>query len=207
MADALSRSSEFSLTFVSSMVQILNLVLLTALELHELRKLLKESFHHNASSKDKAVFISLFKCWCHNPVATISFCLLAQAYEVAFALIKKFEIELDVTVGFLMQVDKLVQLLESPAFVHLRLQLLDVNSPRQKSLLKSLYGLLMILPQSEAYQTLNDRLATVCSLKEHMEIEETDANIDVITTSNEDLLIKRFDEIRQLHYPHGIISQ
>lgn len=42
--------------------------------------------------------------------------------------------------GFLMQVDKLVQLLESPIFVLLRLQLLDQSAPYQPALLKSLYG-------------------------------------------------------------------
>lgn len=38
------------------------------------------------------------------------------------------------------QVDKLVQLLESPVFVLLRLQLLDAAQPFQPALLKSLYG-------------------------------------------------------------------
>ena len=46
-----------------------------------------------------------------------------------------------------MQIDKLVQLLESPIFVHLRLQLLDVHAPSHPDLLRSLYGLLMLLPQ------------------------------------------------------------
>lgn len=45
------------------------------------------------------------------------------------------------------QIDKLVQLLESPIFLHLRLQLLDVDSPSYPALLKSLYGILMLLPQ------------------------------------------------------------
>lgn len=45
------------------------------------------------------------------------------------------------------QVDKLVQLLESPIFLRLRLQLLDVDSPSYPALLKSLYGILMLLPQ------------------------------------------------------------
>lgn len=46
-----------------------------------------------------------------------------------------------------LKVDKLVQLLESPIFLHLRLQLLDVDSPSYPALLKSLYGILMLLPQ------------------------------------------------------------
>ena len=40
-----------------------------------------------------------------------------------------------------------MQLLESPIFLRLRLQLLDVDSPSYPALLKSLYGILMLLPQ------------------------------------------------------------
>ena len=47
-----------------------------------------------------------------------------------------------------MQIDKLVQLLESPIFLHLRLQLLDVEAPYHVALLKSCYGILMLLPGS-----------------------------------------------------------
>lgn len=98
------------------------------------------------------------------------------------------------TVDFLMEVDKLVQLIESPIFTcefetdvdflrffphmssclhphlnnvslyflscpDLRLQLLDVeNNPY---LIKALYGLLMLLPQSQAFQLLSHRLRCV----------------------------------------------
>ena len=60
--------------------------------------------------------------------------------------------------------DKLVQLLESPIFVHLRLQLLDRSHPQHEALMKSLYGLLMLLPQTTAYKTLYNRLTAVSSL-------------------------------------------
>jgi len=169
----------FSLEFVSTMVQTLNLILLTASELHGLRGLLAKAFDRSTPAESKFIkkenrnandlFDTLFKCWCHSPVATFSFCLLARAYEVAFDLVQKFS-ELDVSVGFLMQIDKLVQLLESPVFVHLRLQLLDVESPHHAPLLKSCYGLLMLLPQSDAFRSLNDRLTTVCNLRDNLGI-------------------------------------
>ena len=59
-----------------------------------------------------------------------------------------------------MQIDKLIQLLESPIFIQLRLHLLETYSASHADLLKSLYGLLMLLPQSQAYKTLSDRLVT-----------------------------------------------
>ena len=155
------------LEFASIMVQTLNLILLTALELTGLRRVLKNSFQATASPEDRAVFTALFNCWSHNPVATLSLCLLAQAYGLASALVQKFA-EVEITVGFLMQIDKLVQLLESPIFIQLRLQLLEVDAAYHPALLKSLYGLLMLLPQSTAFRTLSDRLATVSSLQQHL---------------------------------------
>ena len=67
-----------------------------------------------------------------------------------------------------MQIDKLVHLLESPIFTHLRLQLLNVEAPFHASLLKSIYGILMCLPQGDAFRLLNERLTTVCNLRENL---------------------------------------
>ena len=64
----------------------------------------------------------------------------------------------------LLQAEKLVQLIESPVFIHLRLQLLNAGSASLPPLLRSLYGLLMLLPQSDAYQLLQQRLNGVMPL-------------------------------------------
>jgi vacuole morphology and inheritance protein 14 len=169
--------------FLSTLVQTLNLILLTAPELAPLRNTLKDCFQPNASESDQTVFLTLFRCWCHNPVATFSLCLLAQSYDLSASLVTKFA-EVDITVGLLMQIDKLVQLLESPIFVRLRLQLLDVSSNFHPDLLKSLYGLLMLLPQSQAYKTLSDRLSTVSSLKLHLSLSPSPTANAKVTTSN-----------------------
>ena len=52
---------------------------------------------------------------------------------------------IEVTVEFLTEIDKLVQLIESPIFTFLRLQLLDPN--HNFYLIRALYGILMLLPQ------------------------------------------------------------
>ena len=129
----------------------------------------------------------------------MSLCLLAQAYELASVLVQKFA-EVEITVGFLMQIDKLVQLLESPIFVQLRLQLLEVDAPYHPSLLKSLYGLLMFLPQSTAFRTLKDRLATVSSLQQHLGRAATSAGSGkkVKADDYQDLL-RHFEDVQQRH--------
>jgi vacuole morphology and inheritance protein 14 len=140
------------LDFISVMVQTLNLILLTSSELFEFRSLLKQSL---LTDEGRERFISIYKAWCHNPVATFSLCLMAQCYELGSALVFHFA-NIEVTVPFMMQIDKLVQLIESPIFIHLRLQLLEPQ--RYPFLLKSLYGLMMLLPQSSAFSYLKTRL-------------------------------------------------
>jgi len=90
--------------------------------------------------------------------------------------------ELEMTVNILIQIDKLVQLLESPVFTcralarslqghpcygpltipDLRLQLLEPE--KYPHLYKCLYGLLMLLPQSSAFAALKNRLNSVSSI-------------------------------------------
>lgn len=69
-----------------------------------------------------------------------------------------------ITVALLMQLDRTVQLLESPCFLQLRLHLCQPSHPGHSHLLRALYGILMALPQSTAFHTLRDRLTSVTSL-------------------------------------------
>ncbi|KAL1891821.1 hypothetical protein Sste5346_007363 [Sporothrix stenoceras] len=83
---------EEDVEFASIMVQNLNNNLLTAPELADLRKRLR-----NLETKDgQTFFVALFRSWCYNAVATFSLCLLAQAYEQAYNLLQIFA-ELEMT--------------------------------------------------------------------------------------------------------------
>ena len=155
LADCIEKDEDIE--FASIMVQNLNNNLITAPELADLRKRLR-----NLETKDgQMFFVALFRSWCHNAVATFSLCLLAQAYEQAYNLLQIFA-ELEMTVNMLIQIDKLVQLLESPVFTYLRLQLLEPD--RYPYLYKCLYGLLMLLPQSSAFGALKNRLNSVSAI-------------------------------------------
>ncbi|MCJ1309995.1 hypothetical protein MMC25_003656 [Agyrium rufum] len=155
LADCLEKDEDVE--FASIMVQNLNNNLITAPELAEVRKRLR-----NLETKDGATFfVALFRAWCHNAVATFSLCLLAQAYEQAYNLLLIFA-DLEMTVNMLIQIDKLVQLLESPVFTYLRLQLLEPE--KYPHLYKCLYGVLMLLPQSSAFAALKNRLNSVSAI-------------------------------------------
>ncbi|PIA26692.1 hypothetical protein AQUCO_09100085v1 [Aquilegia coerulea] len=83
----------------------------------------------------------------------------SMAYQHASSVIQSL-VEEDINVKFLVQLDKLIRLLETPIFSYLRLQLLEPG--RYIWLLKALYGLLMLLPQqSAAFKILQTRLRTV----------------------------------------------
>ncbi|XP_058732506.1 protein VAC14 homolog [Vicia villosa] len=147
---------ESDLDFASIMVQALNLILLTSSELSEIRVLLKQTLV-NPAGRD--LYVSLYASWCHSPTAIISLCFLAQTYQHASTVIQSLSEE-DINVKFLVQLDKLIRLLETPVFAYLRLQLLEPG--RYTWLFKALYGLLMLLPQqSAAFKILKTRLKAV----------------------------------------------
>ena len=109
------------------------------------------------------------------------YCTYPLSYRIK-RLIIPHSAELEITVQLLVQIDKLVQLIESPVFTctcylwaimplvlmaerhraDLRLQLLEPD--KYPHLYKCLYGLLMLLPQSSAFYSLRNRLNAVSSL-------------------------------------------
>ncbi|KFD57052.1 hypothetical protein M513_01937 [Trichuris suis] len=101
------------------------------------------------------LFTCLYRCWAYQPIALLALCLISRSYNHAAALVQSF-CELEVDCQLLVEIDKLIQLLETPIFSYLRLHLLD---PRyQQPLAAVLYGLLMLLPQTEAFHLLRRRL-------------------------------------------------
>uniref|UniRef100_A0A671PUJ7 Protein VAC14 homolog n=1 Tax=Sinocyclocheilus anshuiensis TaxID=1608454 RepID=A0A671PUJ7_9TELE len=190
MADILLKEED--LKFASTMVQTLNTILLTSAELFQLRNQLKDL----RTQESCALFCCLYRSWCHNPVATVSLCFLTQNYRHAYDLIQKFG-DLEVTVDFLMEVDKLVQLIESPIFTYLRLQLLDVE--HNPYLIKALYGLLMLLPQSQAFKLLSHRLSfLVLSKQEDPKAPVKDKRLAQPHIDYSELL-QHFDRVQSKH--------
>ncbi|KAF0293740.1 Protein VAC14 [Amphibalanus amphitrite] len=155
---ATSLRSNTNLDFVSLMIRQLNTILLTSAELYELRTELRLL----TTEESRGLFVELYRTWCLNPIATISLCLLTQNYEHALAVVKCLPSSsgsIEVTVDYLTELDRLVQLLETPIFTYLRLQLLEPWL--YPELLDTLYGLLMTLPQTEAFTVLRRRLDCV----------------------------------------------
>ncbi|KAI3453176.1 hypothetical protein Pfo_009839 [Paulownia fortunei] len=173
---------ESDLDFASIMVQALNLILLTSSELANLRDLLKNPCSMLLQKTYSSLYMHHALCLMISCVIVLSLCvvisslfffsnvalclcslvgIIIQTYQHASSVIQSL-VEEDINVKFLVQLDKLIHLLETPTFAYLRLQLLEPG--RYIWLLKALYGLLMLLPQqSVAFKILRTRLKTVPS--------------------------------------------
>ncbi|KAI4468980.1 tax1 binding protein-related [Holotrichia oblita] len=204
--------NEPNLKFASLMVEHLNFILLTSSELFDMRTKLK-----NLDSPESCtLFCCLYETWCHNPVATVALCLLTQCYNHVCDLIMLFLGEdidlnfkfknktnsgnLEVTKTLLTEIDKLVRLIESPIFAYLRLELLKV--PADECLVRALYGLLMLLPQTEAFAILKTRLSCIPSLHLHCDKRnQTEIKPVPARMSNIDFpkLLERFKSVQENH--------
>ncbi|XP_049544811.1 protein VAC14 homolog isoform X2 [Anopheles darlingi] len=142
----------------TTMVRTLNMILLTTSDLFDLRNMLRDIRNQQSAS----LFDCLYRCWAHCPVSTLSLCLLAQCYQHALEIVNLFA-SMEITVDFLVEVDKMVQLIESPIFTSLRLTLITHSNENADAqhLSRALYGILMLLPQTEAFHLLNNRLQCV----------------------------------------------
>ena len=144
--------------FVASLVTNLNMILLTSPDLLPLRNILKRGLEDEQA---KELFTGLYHCWAYNSISLVSLCLLSRAYEHAYKLMRVFG-DMELTVSMLVQIDKLIQLLESPVFTYIRMALLEPEE--NPFLVKTLFGLLMLLPQSNAFDDLHKRLKSVNTL-------------------------------------------
>ena len=174
------------LIFVQNIVRLMNLILLTSEELYPLREMMKQCSQHgkhasnnSINMESRQIFEILYKTWCVSPISLVSLCLLSQEYELGIKLINQFKTNVlfHKSVQFLVEVDELVHLLESPIFVHLRLQLLLYNSVKisknelynksyeiqqeWKLLFRIFNDLLTLLPDSDAYYQLKTRIETI----------------------------------------------
>ncbi|KAI6202770.1 hypothetical protein M3Y94_00478900 [Aphelenchoides besseyi] len=172
--------------FLSRIVAMLNRILLTASELFRLRIQLKNPDENGVSG----LFVCLYKSWCAQPICLLSLCLLSQNYEHAVDLASRLS-ELDLTVDILTELDRLIQLIESPILAYVRMDLLSAE--HQRSLASVLSALLMLLPQTEAFNTLHKRLQVI----PHLQIISNSNKKSKSTTLDFKRLLAHFDQVTE----------
>ncbi|QPG77374.1 hypothetical protein FOA43_004787 [Brettanomyces nanus] len=186
---------ESNLSFVSIVIQILNNNLIIAPELQKLRRKL-------INGESKELFEDLFTCWSLNSPSLLCLTLLTSKYKLSWQIVSQMA-NYDISLSILIQLDLLIQLLESPVFAKLRLDLLN---PRENLyLFKCLYGLLMLLPQSNSFKVLQNRLSAIAPIA-NLPLEEGKSKVKkgLPDSSNSEKLLmafnksqKRLDEYKQ----------
>lgn len=131
------------LSFVQDMIETLTFAIASAPFYKALRAKLFGSVPTDFAKDKEELFLHLYNSWSINPISTLILCLLSQKYELAYNLISRLTDELDSKK--LIQLGTLVQLIESPSFVNIRVQMMKQNT-KSKYLLKTMQGILMILP-------------------------------------------------------------
>jgi Vacuolar protein 14 C-terminal Fig4p binding len=206
-------SQEFlspDLVFVSSFIQQMSNVLLVTNETNGLRELLRDCIGKQSNSeRDKRrvkLFHILLHSFAHNLMASTALCLWAGAYRSATYFLQNIH-PLDIHLIFLLELDRLVELLERPLFRHLHLRMLEADDdPKAEGsgsmLFRILALLLMIVPQSTCYYVLRDRLMSLsrfrhCTLRKSLQITFSDEELEGHQSAW--IYASHVTEVRQLH--------
>jgi hypothetical protein len=107
------------LKFVSAFIQNLNHVTFHTEEARDLREALKDCIASQTSTEESSrrsrLFHILLHSFSHNIAATLSLCLWAGAYRTAFLGLNMIN-PLDINLIFLLEIDRLIEMLERPIF-------------------------------------------------------------------------------------------
>lgn len=90
IADVLLKFDDIE--FISSMINILDIFLLSYKETEELRNLLRKLIRKNTRSSSNNVkdfFLKLYTTWCFNPISLLILCIISEHFELSYNLILK----------------------------------------------------------------------------------------------------------------------
>ena len=203
-----TRDLSGDLEFVSSFVQQMNHVFLNTEEAKGLRELLKDCVStkkgNESTHRKKQLFHILLHSFSHNLAATLSLCLWGGAYRTASTFLRHID-PLDIGLILLVEIDKLVEMLERPLFrfLHVRLLECDGNPGSECSgymLFRTLKSLLMLVPQSTCYRILRDRLVSISRFRQSA-LEKVNVQVkedDTLRKVSESF-VSRVLEVRRLH--------
>ncbi|RNF26970.1 HEAT repeat-containing protein [Trypanosoma conorhini] len=134
--------------FLEKVVITLSTMVLTSREFLPLREILNRGV---GDERARTTLVGMYPCWRYNTVAALSLCLLSRAYEHAFQLIQ-FMGSLEMSAAALLQLERLVRLIESPIFAYIRISLMEPS--RCLPLVRTLFSMQLILPQGSPQQSL-----------------------------------------------------
>ena len=134
--------------------------------LHEEKVLkeVKEYFTQLQSNEDvKEFFTKMFSVLCYTPISALMFCIIAGYFELSFNVLLNFG---NVTLGgdYVAQFGIIINYIENHIANDLRMKLLEPLN--NIDLVRTLYGILLILPQGVEYDMLSNRMKGIETLIE-----------------------------------------
>ena len=180
-ANALNDIKNFS--FVSKMIHHLNEYLMRDPKAINFRKSL---INNDNEEKYNDLFIKMYNIWSVNSISLLIFCVITEHFELAYNIILNL-VNVQLDSDYYIHLAALVQLLESELYDYIRIRLLEPSS--NIYLVRTLYGILMLLPQGQAFNVLSNRMSNVQTL---FEIENGFENIKEKDNQEE---IKKFIDI------------
>ena len=138
--------------FVMRMINLLNKFLITEDDANEIRIILNK---YGNEGKNEIFFEKLFTLWSFNPFCTLILVLLSNSFELGYALIEEIS-QMKLKHEDYIELSQVVQVFESSIFNNVRIKLINPN--KCKDLIKTLYSILLLLPQGKAFDALSCRL-------------------------------------------------
>jgi hypothetical protein len=161
--------------FIYQMAGYLNNYLITTPRAEELRNYLIE-YGKEKNKNNRPFYEKLYKILAYNPMCLLVFCTVTEYYELSWHLILNL-IKTKFDDDYYIYLSEFVLLMENSQSNHIRMLLLY---PQQNIYLtKTLYGILMLLPQGKAYNSLSNRLYSIKGLFKYT--KEFNKNIEEST--------------------------
>jgi hypothetical protein len=193
--------------FVSAFIQQMCLVLLNSKETSALRNVLKDCIGYGKDVEERdrrrsRLFHILLHSFSHNLVAATSLCLWGGACRTASLFLKKID-PLDISLVFLLELDKLVEMIERPLFRHLHVRMLETDKdPLAEGsgtmLFQVLKSLLMLIPQSACYNLLRDRLVSTSRFRQSV-IANNSHDDEKNLSKETEIFVSRVLTVRRMH--------
>ena len=180
-ADALKDIKNFS--FASKMIHYLNLYLIV----YPMATNFKKSLINNGTQKNNELFLKMYNIWSINSISLLNFCIITEHFELAYNIILNL-VKVQLENDYYIHLGELVQLLESELYYYIRIRLLEPSN--NIYLIRTLYGILMLLPQGQAFNVLSNRMKNVPTL---LVLENGFDNIKQENSNKEE--IKKFIDI------------
>jgi vacuole morphology and inheritance protein 14 len=179
--------------FINEMVNKLNIFLISNNSGKELRSTLSK-YGRDKDKNAKAFFDQLYTIWSYSPIAVLILTLFSEYYELSFNLILNFT-GIKLENEFYKELGLMVQLLETSSFNPIRIKFLEPM--KNLYLVRSIYGILMLLPQGNAFDALSKRMEGISTLYDYDQYKEENSDNEIV---NEDInyYIKIFNDTQKL---------